>query len=258
MGSVNGLVLQKQPRHLKGYLQEGRAYLQYLTHHHFQPQSKFVILSQQRSGSTLLVSLLDSHPDICCMGELMYYRRVSPMAYLSCLERVTDQKSFGFKLMPNHIGYQGRSDADRFISELYNAGYRVVKLARRNLFHSAISLLYAQKRKKYHYNRSEIKQGLPRLELNPAHVEQTLTWFQEMAELQERITRSIPHLPLVYEEHLIEPTIQQTTVEMIIDYLGLPHFRLRSDLARITSKDYSDQIANMDEIREALKDKFEF
>lgn len=255
MGSNNSTVLQKQPRHITGYIQEGRAYFQYLTRRHRRPKTKFVILGQQRSGSTLLVSLLDSHPDICCLGELLYYRRISPFAYLKSLESISERKAFGFKLMPNHIGYQGRTDANRFMLELNDAGYRVVKLSRRNLFHSAISMLYAQKRKKYHYNQTEILQGLPRLELNPALVAKTVAWFEEMAELQDAITRDIPHLALTYEDHLLEPSVQQTTVEKVTDFLELPHVRLRSDLARITSKDYSDYVLNMEEIREALKEK---
>ncbi len=38
---------------------------------------KFVVFSTPRSGSSHLVSLLDSHPDICCLGELFNPNGVS-------------------------------------------------------------------------------------------------------------------------------------------------------------------------------------
>ena len=38
-------------------------------------KNKFVIVTSQRSGSNMLVSMIDSHPQIRCFGELM---RVTP------------------------------------------------------------------------------------------------------------------------------------------------------------------------------------
>jgi LPS sulfotransferase NodH len=37
-------------------------------------QTRFVIFGVQRTGTTLLMSLLDQHPDVTCVGELFQYR----------------------------------------------------------------------------------------------------------------------------------------------------------------------------------------
>lgn len=45
---------------------------------HPDPPRKFVIFAQGRSGSTLLTSTLDSHPDIHCDDEILIVPRAFP------------------------------------------------------------------------------------------------------------------------------------------------------------------------------------
>jgi len=56
-------------------------------------QNRFVIVTHQRSGSNMLVSMLDSHPEIKCFGELMratpgWMRREGYRGALRTLEKV--------------------------------------------------------------------------------------------------------------------------------------------------------------------------
>jgi LPS sulfotransferase NodH len=87
--------------------------------------TQFVVLSQMRSGSTWLVSLLDSHPEIQCLGELLRppgskrvplivnkldrkfaddeYRHHNYREYLQAAFALSpDKKAHGFKLMLGH------------------------------------------------------------------------------------------------------------------------------------------------------------
>ena len=254
MKSTRGFKNHELLNPYKGYIQEARTYLSYPFHSHRDPFRKFIVLSQHRSGSALLVSLLNSHPDIHCESILFYYRKMLPMSYLACRSRMSPKNVFGFKLMPNHIGYQGYKDAKQFILNVHQSGYSIIKLSRHNLLNSALSLLYAQKRGKYYYNRLERAQGLPKLTLDPSELLQKIDWLEQLATLQNQITETIPHLALVYEDDLENPTDQQTTVDRITQYLELPNVQVQSDIARITVTDHSEYIANFDEVLATLRD----
>lgn len=88
----------------------------------------FVIFAMPRTGSTMLVSALDSHPEVKCHGELLIgkdivpdmglfklfseldidpaylskeYRNENPIELLKCFTSIAGEPSFGFKLMLN-------------------------------------------------------------------------------------------------------------------------------------------------------------
>jgi hypothetical protein len=117
----------------------------------------------------------------------------------------------------------------------------------------AISLLYAEKNKKFHYNRSERDKGLARIDLDPDEVLRRLERFQFIASMQTSISEPLPHLELVYEDHLIHDDQHQETVNLIADYLGLPPAPVFSNLARIGTENLSEYIANLDEIIRMLQ-----
>lgn len=64
----------------------------------------FVILANQRSGSTLLTKMLDSHNDITCHGEVIHAPNYQALwsAYVDDKSK-TIKKAHGFKLMMNFI-----------------------------------------------------------------------------------------------------------------------------------------------------------
>ena len=58
-------------------------------------KEKFVIITNQRSGSNLLVSMLNSHPEIKCFGELMratprWMKKKGYRGVLTVLEKVDE------------------------------------------------------------------------------------------------------------------------------------------------------------------------
>ncbi|HBE17486.1 MAG TPA: hypothetical protein DEG17_03890 [Cyanobacteria bacterium UBA11149] len=58
------------------------AYLRVLFKHKNIPSNKFVIFGQGRTGSTLLYSLLNSHPQIHCDEEILEDRVFFPVQYV--------------------------------------------------------------------------------------------------------------------------------------------------------------------------------
>jgi LPS sulfotransferase NodH len=65
---------------------------------------KFVILSAQRSGSTLLMSLLDSHPNIECWDEIFdCHHHIHTFPSFEKYAATLDAGAIGFKLQYNQI-----------------------------------------------------------------------------------------------------------------------------------------------------------
>jgi hypothetical protein len=158
--------------------------------------------------------------------------------------------------MPNHIGYQGYNDPVQYMTELVNSGYSVIMLTRRNLFHIAISLVYAQMSGKYHYKYSERTQKLPKLSIEPKKVIEKIDWIKRLSELQKEIVKSLPHIEFVYEDHLLPATEHQATVDRIVDYLGIPRAPVTTNLSRTGIDRIIDSIANFKEIDEILRQRY--
>ena len=132
---------------------------------------KFVIISTQRSGSTLLVKALDKHPDIFMVGELFkennidvihnfsdnllrnnintnkYLQKCIFKTRLSRFEKLSatkDVSAFGFKLMINQIKF-----IPGILKYLSNQGYSFIILKRDDLLDIAISLFFAKRQNLY-------------------------------------------------------------------------------------------------------------
>lgn len=137
-------------------------------------QTRFVIFGIQRTGTTLLRSLLDQHPDIVCVGELFQYktedveygirrfrsfvhdsprRRVLDLLrwgsivhdYLDTAYPEFDTGAIGFKIMLNQIRrYQP------VLQYFTQNQFQVIHVVRSNILKTHISRLRARKSGIYH------------------------------------------------------------------------------------------------------------
>ena len=117
-------------------------------------KGKFLIFSQGRTGSTLLMDLLSSHPEIHCDGELLYYRVPFPAQFVKLKSALTLKKHFGFKVkIYQLVEIQNIKDPREFIMEFYNRGWKIISLKRENLLRHVISFWFAEENKKYHFKK---------------------------------------------------------------------------------------------------------
>jgi len=231
-----------------GYISEAFLYSSYLFKRKNDPIKKFVILGFQRTGSTLLVELLDSHPLINCKGELLLNRMLFPKYFLKCNTRISNHDVFGFKLLTPHFDYQNIKNPDQFMVDLNNSGYKILKLKRRNLFRSAISLLYAINSRRFHFQYSYLEKDLQKIVVDPLELLEKLNWIEYHSVLLDRISNKLPHLEIVYEDDLMSATHHKDTVNRISDYLSIPRATAHTKLIKFTD-DISDFISNADEIK---------
>ncbi len=65
--------------------------------------------------------------------------------------------------------------------------------------------------------------------------------------------KSIPHLSIIYEQHLKDQSLHQDTANLIFNYLGIPPVVVNTNMKKQSTNRLVDGIENPGEIIAALK-----
>jgi LPS sulfotransferase NodH len=237
----------------------------------------FCILTTQRSGSTWLVSLLDSHPQIKAFSELfigetfahqsdeylawsdeslsLFYEfakmhpEMGPFKVFQYLETLSHYSgthhAIGFKLMYNQLAQQ-----PEILIKLILARYKVINLIRENPLDILIS--------KANFRRSGLphtkeEQALKAIELKPALLLKDLEKQDRKTKLMQTLLNLLPLqiLNVTYESLCDD---RQTVMNSVLNFLGVEDqtVNLQSELKKISKGRYSQKIANFEEVKMAL------
>jgi hypothetical protein len=232
-----------------------RAYAPALLSRYIAPSRRFVILTAGRAGSELLVSLLDSHPRIRCASEILKDSRASPNQYVAAratMARIRGMDAFGWKLLLSHFRapdgtLTGVGDPADYPARLVSDGWRLVVLVRRNPVRQAVSFIVGSERR-FHYRRGESVDRAP-IAIDPVRL-LAATWIIESeTEILLDFVDRVPHLSLVYEEDLLDPSGHQSTVDRVCEYVGVETARVRSELVKPATSSLHDLMSNFDDVR---------
>jgi LPS sulfotransferase NodH len=234
----------------------------------------FMITGPARSGSTMLVHLLRSHPEICSHDEVFSPDKVKGItgAYLQkseedpgfidrlSAERDRDpiqflykivldpqgKKTVGFKLKHDELvfpEYKGLRD-----EIANNRNLRIIHLRRNNLLRRYLSHHIAM-----HVTRVTLavgEQPIPKvspIHLDPAACEKdfetVLAWEAEFAALFVRH----PAFSISYEDMV---SGKRTKLDGLLEFLGVSQRELTTTTRRLGRDDLRSAIANFDELRE--------
>lgn len=235
-------------KHIGGYASEYTYYARKLISNQNPPETRFVLYAYQRTGSTLLVDLLNSHPMIDCQGELLLNRMHNPSRYLVARSVMARLPTFGFKLLTPHFSYQNIHDPQAFMTQLHESGYQIILLQRTNVFQTALSLLYAMKSWRFHFRKSHAQIELEKIWINPEELISKIEWIEHSKKIQEESVMHLPHLRLIYEEVLLVNQRHQETIDNICDYLGLSHSPVNSEFIKLTPDSIYELVTNADEV----------
>lgn len=218
------------------------------------PTKRFVIVTPGRSGSELLVDLLDSQPRIVCDREILNERRLAPERFVggrAAKAGMGGAEAYGFKLFCGHFGYQPMRQGDNLVRRLHDQGYEVILLRRENRVAQALSAAIARQTR--WHRRQEDGGGFTPIAVDPVEVVVHAFLFEESDAFLETVVADLPHLRFTYEDDLTEPAAQQATVDRICARLGLAAAPATSDLVRLTPRRLGDKVANFDEVARILR-----
>jgi hypothetical protein len=232
--------------------------------------TRFVILAAPRTGSALLCTLLDSHPEILCHHEVfsplgIFYapryrdgslnlgtaddRDRSPIAFLERLwQENRGHRCVGFKFT------RGRGQNDTMLrAVLGDHDVRKIVLSRRNRVKAYVSTLIAELTGQWEvFRETDLIRDKPKVEINvdrlQRHVEMTVNYY---AEIEESLRNSgQTRLRIAYED-LLQPRQH----EQWLDYLGLPSdsFPLVAETVKQNPIELRQLVSNYEDLLDALR-----
>jgi len=236
---------------------------------------RFVILGTQRTGTILLMGLLDSHPEIACVGELFQHRadyaqhsvpryrlyvasslknrlldlvarRSLARSYLDSVFVTLDTPVVGFKLMIDQ--------ARRFpsvLDYLKAHDFKIITIVRQNLLKTHISRLRALETGVY-LSRGPVDRVLLQVPIDSL-VEELTALQKEYEAIQGILARlSLDCSSVTYES--ISGSSRDSEQRRLLSFLGVdPDVHLEPRSTKITPDDLSQAIANYEEVASTLK-----
>ncbi len=229
--------------------------------------ANFVVLSTQRSGSTLLRTALDSHPEISCRGELflpshsqgdsfrdfvsekklsqiseLFHRRRLVYSYLDRVYDDTLVGARGFKIMYGQMGYRPYRFPMVF-DYIRDYGVRIIHLVRENTLDTCISRQFARTSKTYHaveqYQPRPQTVNIPTLILEMKKVErEKIRWRSAV--------KGLPCLDQTYEDFI---NSRSESSRRILEFLGVESaIELVSPLKRLSGAHLNERVLNYEEM----------
>lgn len=219
------------------------------------PRRRFVLLSQPRSGSSALVSLLDGVPGVRCDGEIFHDRVPLPERYFDARSAAKPCHIYGCKILSSQIRDVQRFDRpEDFIRRLHSRGVAIFYLRRNNSVHAAISLLRAR-RYGFHRRRGQHPCGASpthRLIVDCEELLAVLQQIEALARYEQRLLDGVEFLSLDYEGDLQHETQHQTTLDRICAVLGVRSAPARCDFLKVSPPAVRESVANYAEVAARL------
>ena len=242
--------------------EECRLYLRYWKYKKHVPTKKFIIFTHWRSGSELLVNLLNSHPNICCDGEIFLDfcqlstpRVLAPHWYMNGKSCGRNADVYGFKLMSDQLGkiliLRSHKGPNKYLNYLLTNGWKIIYLLRQNIFRKALSSLVAQSTNTWHVKSRQSSRE--KIRIDPGQLLERMKGYENDMANEEKDLKNNPHLTIIYEEGLLEMENHQKTIDTVCDYIGIPAAPVKTQLKRTSSDCISKTIENFEVIYDVVR-----
>ena len=231
------------------------------------PPIRFCVFAPGRTGSTLLLDLANSHPDVQCESnakqtELLRDMLFRPRTFVEARAKLCPARAYGFKTKVGQLARQYRLDPPSFLQGLHEDGWKMIYLTRRNMLRQTISQVIARQTDVWHRVRDH--EGTVRNAENRAVENEkialdiplllrALDHAQQNHDCAEIIWRHILHLKLEYENDLFTPAQQGATMARVFEYLGLPPHPVSTRFVRSSKDDWRDALSNPREVEAAVR-----
>jgi LPS sulfotransferase NodH len=217
------------------------------------PIPHFVILTAGRTGSSHLVSLLDSHPGLCCFGELFRPAEASfpffyvstdysdPHEYLAWLAGRAGNRPMGFKLTMHCLETHPEAEA-----VLQDRRVRVIFLRRVNLLAQAVSGKLAKTTGVWHSSGGR-RDPHAQVRISPKRIVGALRRLRERETALASLCREHAVFEIAYEE-----LVSTSVLNDLQQFLGVEPRPLVSLYQRLDPRPLEEKIGNPEQVRAAL------
>jgi LPS sulfotransferase NodH len=213
-------------------------------------RDKYIIVFGARSGSHLLRSLLNSHPDVVCDNELFLHNDVrpypeNPFAYIESNKAVNASAPvYGYKLSLHQIyNMKHMDDSNQFLARMQQNGWSIIYIYRSDIVRQAVSLLKVLKTNIAHISKGD-KVPYRKVSMGIAEICSTIYSLQFYRKREERLLKKIPHLRINYEHDLMDPAMHQITANKVFNFLNIPYAEVSTDCIPTSGPHITADMAN--------------
>lgn len=223
-----------------------------------------IVVSGPRSGSTLLVNLLNTHSHYNFEGELFnptYFkspikRLLKPLimrfpekyvAFRALLLPGSFRKGIGFKVFNYQV-----NDLRQFVRRFHRKGYQVILLERKNILKKAFSQ-YIATEKNIWVVRSEEQQIKSVFTIDPLDLTRIIDSIRLDIHTQHWAVKGLNPIYIEYENELISPEKQAAFSLRICNELNINQEVLSTGTIVSDKRNDADRISNFYELIEYLK-----
>jgi hypothetical protein len=213
----------------------------------------FIILTAGKTGSTLLVDLLNSHPAIRCDQEVLSHPVLMPQRLLAARTALAGREAYGFKLRLPHLETQGFPHPAAALQGWHADGWKIVHLVRGSLLRRTVSSIVASRRPSPHHTRRDGPVKLKPLRLDVDELLARMGRQHAISRAEQAALANLPRLTVSYEEDLVDAARHQPALERVFAFLGLAPAPVRTQYVRIVAEPLDRLITNFDEVQAAVR-----
>jgi LPS sulfotransferase NodH len=213
---------------------------------------RFVILARSRTGSNLLVSLINRHPRLHCVGEIFKDRLDRDLDAL--MERAFPRyprriEAGGVKVFYYHPRDDGSGELWRRLSAI--KGLSVIHLKRHNLLRSIVSQRIAQSTGEWRSVDGETSSRSKSVTL-PADELRTL--FERVRHWERDAEKRFLHHPVLELSYEALAQDMAGTLRQVTDFLQVEAIHPATHLSRQNPEPLSELVGNLENLRDAFSD----
>lgn len=206
----------------------------------------FIILGHPRTGTSLLHTYLNAHPQLLSLNEAL-----SDNTNLSTLlsPKPFFIKAVGFKFFYEYIKNEDKQLI--LFNLLKNWEVKIINIKRKNLLRVYVSLLIAEKTQEWSSIETHTKKNKT-IEINPLECEKAFYNYKSLEKIvDEFVTQSNAKIiEIEYESYTEFPDLYNYK---ILKFLGLNPIKLHSLLKKQNPESLENLISNYSELKEYFK-----
>lgn len=208
---------------------------------------RFLIFAQGRTGTWLLYSLLNLHPQVYCEKEILMDKVRWPYLYTQGRSCRHPHNVYGCHVQINQlINTQGIAPKP-YITQLVNTGWKIIYLRRDDIVRQSVSTMIAMQKREWIVKQGETLSP-QKYYIDPKIL---LSWLQrrvDHAAQEISILEDVEHIILTYEVDLLSSATHQTTMDKVFSYLNLPVIDVEAPTQRLSGDRLADSVVNYQEI----------
>lgn len=224
-------------------------------------KDRFIIIGLGRNGTTLLTSLINSHPDVYCDSEIFWRRynvkHLFPFLYINSLSRkahLHNAHTYGFKLKVGQLVTENKlRNYKSILRKLYRKGWKIIYVTRENFVKQAFSQYRAEQLELFE-SKNQSGKEISKILVDPEGFLDLIRIYQWNRKVEDEAIASLKYLPITYETDLLEPERHQFTANNVFRYLNLPSVTVKTDLIKLSDNTLLNNIENFKEVEACLRE----